>query len=83
MENKFDPSMIVKRVPKAIVARTQENYERYMMSLHDSFNEAVGHYRKPSQELALAFLSGDYREYIPSAYLPKYLDFEKHPLYTI
>ena len=82
MKDKFDPSMIVKRVPKAIIMRTQENYDKYRMSLYDSFNEAVCHYRKPSQELSLAFLAGDYRQYIPSAYLPQYLDFDKYPLYT-
>jgi hypothetical protein len=82
MNRKFDPSMIAKRVPKAVLKRTQENYDEHMMSLHDSFNEAVAHYRKPSQELTLAFLSGDFREYIPSAYLPEYLDFEKYPHYT-
>ena len=79
---KFDQSMITKRVPKEIMKRTQEYFDDYQMDLYDSFNEAVRHYRKPSQELRLAFLSSDYREYIPSAYLPQYLDFDKYPLYT-
>ena len=80
----FNESLIVKRVPNAVVNRTKVNMNKYRMGLYDAFNEAVGAYgNKRSKYLSCAFLAGDYREYIPSAYLPEYLDFEKYPLYTL
>lgn len=76
----FDEKLIVKRVPKWIINRTRWYMEERMMSLSDAFIEAVREYPKPSKELRKAFYHDDFREYIPSAYLKEYLDFEKYPL---
>ena len=78
---KYSDELIVKKVSKAVRERTRENMERYCMSLGDAFNEAV-RAKGRSKSLQLAFHCNDYREYIPSAYIPKYLDFDKYPLYN-
>ena len=73
---------IVKRVSAWIRNRTQENVEHYYMGLYDAFDEAVRSYPKlkKGSKLYKAFYNADYREYIPSAYNPEYLDFAKYPL---
>ena len=78
---KLDESLIVKRIPKKLLARVKMFYEKYNMSLADSFHEAVRGYSEASQELKKAFYYEDYRAYIPSEYLPESLDFNKYPLY--
>ena len=69
-----------KRIPKAIRERTEENYYTYNMSLLDSFKEAVKELAKKGTKLWKAWYYDDFREYIPSEYQAKYLDFEKYPL---
>ena len=69
-----------KRIPKAIRERTEENYYTYHMSLSDSFEEAVRELAKKGTKLWKAWYYCDFREYIPSEYEEKYLDFEKYPL---
>lgn len=70
----FDRSMIVKSVPKYIVERTRVNYDRYELGLYDAFQEAVRSYgKRASYDLRQAFYHDDFRDYIPSAYLAKYL----------
>ena len=69
-----------KRIPKAIKERTEENMEVYGMCLSDSFEEAVRELAKKGTTLWKAWYYDDFREYIPSAYQEKYLDFEKYPL---
>ena len=54
--------------------------EVYHMGLADSFREAVRTYVKKGTELWKAWYYDDFRKYIPSAYLPEYLDFAKYPL---
>ena len=73
----------VKGTNKAVRRRTWENMNFYFLGLADAFNEAARHYAKPGTKLYKACYTGasDYREYIPSAYDPKYLDFTKYPLY--
>ena len=75
----FD-DLIVGEVSKRIRKRTQENMEKYNMDLADSFEEAVKTYVKEGSELYKAWYYSDFRKFIPSAYEPKYLDFEKYPL---
>lgn len=78
----FDDSLIVRRVPRWIVDRTQENMEVYNMGLYDSFAEAVRNYPKlkKGSELWRAWYYDDFRLYIPSAINPERLDFTKYPL---
>lgn len=76
----YHDDCIVRKVPKEIRKRTQENMDKYCLCLYDAFNEAVRHYNKCSKELWAAFMKSDYRLYIPSAYNPEYLDFSKYPL---
>lgn len=73
---------IVKRVPKWIVDTTVKYMNRHSMSLYDAFKEAVRDYPhlKKGSDLWNAFYYDDYREYIPSAYVPGYLNMEKYPL---
>lgn len=78
MSRGFSDDMIVKKVSKAVRERTRENMEKYCMSLGDAFNEAVRS-KGRSKSLQLAFHHSDYREYIPSAYVPEVLDFAKYP----
>jgi len=78
----YDDSLIVRRVPKWIKERTRENMDVYLMSLNDSFEEAVKNYPKlkKGSELWKAWYYSDFRKYIPSAYRPEYLDFLNYPL---
>ena len=76
----FCDEMIVERVPKWVRNRTRENMDKHFMGLYDAFQEAVRAYSRPSVKLSLAFYYDDFREYIPSEYLPEYLDFKEHPL---
>lgn len=69
-----------KRVPKSVVSRTAENMEVYNMGLADAFQEAARALARPGTKLYRAWYYDDFREYIPDAYDPKYLDFEKYPL---
>lgn len=79
----YDESMIVKPVPKRIRENTRRNMDIYNMSLYDAFREAVRRYPNPSKELDKAWYYDDLREYIPDAYLPKYLDFDKYPMFCL
>ncbi len=73
---------LVQNCPRYIVNRVVRNIAHYRLGLYDAFNEAIRAFcNKVNQKMRIAFLSGDYREYIPSAYLPEYLDFEKYPLH--
>ena len=76
----YSDDLIVKRVSKAIRERTRENMDVHMMSLNDAFSEAVRECGTKSKELLHAWYFSDYRKYIPSAYIPDYLDFNKYPL---
>lgn len=77
---KYNDSLIVKRVPKWIRERTRENMEVYSMGLYDAFNDAVLSYpKRASAALRNAWYFSDYREYIPSAYLPRFLNFTEYP----
>lgn len=69
-----------KRVPKVIKERTEENYYTYHMSLVDAFEEAVKNLAKKGTKLWKAWYWSDFREYLPSEYDAKYLDFKKYPL---
>ncbi len=69
----FNADLIVRRVPKRIMQRTKWYMEERFMGLYDAFKEAVREYPHPSKELHAAFMDDDYRDYIPSAYLPECL----------
>lgn len=71
---------IVKKVPKEIIKRAEENYYQYNMSVLDSFEEAVRNFAKKGTELWKAWYWDDFRAFIPSEYREEYLDFEKYPL---
>lgn len=76
----FDREDIVRKVPKKIVNRTKENMEEYGLDLGDAFEEAVKTFAKKGTELWKAWYYSDFRKYIPRAYDPKFMDFEKYPL---
>ena len=67
---------IVKRVPKWIADRTQGNMDNWGMSLYDAFEESVREYPKlkKGSKLWNAWYNSDFREYIPSAYMPEDTD---------
>ena len=73
-------NLIVKSVPKAIVLKTEQNMKELHLDLYDAFKNAVTETHCKSVRLRHAWYFDDYREYIPSAYLPEYLDFDKYPL---
>lgn len=75
----YNDDMITGKVPKIVRKRTRENMEWYRLNLYDAFKEAVRVYGK-SRNLHNAFMTDDYRLYIPSAYRPEYMDFNKYPL---
>jgi len=68
------------KVPKDIKDRTIENMEEYYMGLADAFEEACRELAPKGSELWKAWYYNDYRKFIPSAYDPQYLDFNKYPL---
>lgn len=68
------------RIPKNIKDRTIENMEVYYMGLADAFEEACRELAPKGSELWKAWYYNDYRKFIPSAYIEKYLDFDKYPL---
>lgn len=72
--------LFAKRPPKKIMNRTIKYMEEYNMGLADAFEEAVRELAKKGTILYEAWYHNDFREYIPSAYDPKYLDFKKYPL---
>ncbi len=76
----YEDDLIIGKVSKAIRKRTKENMEVYNMCLSDSFEEAVKTYAKEGTELWKAWYYSDFRKFIPSAYIPEYLDFTKYPL---
>lgn len=79
-KTRFDESDIKRKVPKKVIERTRENMETYHMTLGDAFKEAARELAKPGTRLFNAWYHNDFREYIPSVYEEKYLDFEKYPL---
>ena len=76
----YDESKIVERVSKAIKERTKENVDVYNMCFSDAFEEAVRTLAKKGTKLWKAWYYSDFREYIPSEYIPERLDFKKYPL---
>ena len=76
----YNDNLIIGKVSKAIRNRTKQNMDFSCMGLYDSFNEAVRALAKKDSELYTAWYVQDYRKFIPSAYVPKYLDFSKYPL---
>lgn len=75
---------LVQNCPRYFVNRVARNMAHYNLDLNDAFEEAIHAFsNKVNRKMRIAFNSGDYREYIPSAYLPQYLDFEKYPLHSI
>ena len=76
----FDRDDFKKEVPEEVILRTKENMEVYNMDLNDSFQEAARTLAKKGTDLWKAWYYDDFREYIPCAYLAKYLDFDIYPL---
>lgn len=76
----YKDDLIIGRVPKKIKEETKKNMEKYCMGLYDAFNEAARTYARKGTELWKAWYYDDFRKFIPSAYLPEYLDFSKYPL---
>ena len=76
----FNEKNIKRRVPKRVIERVRENMETYNMSLADALKEAAGAFANLGTRLFAAWYYDDFREYIPSEYQTKYLDFEKYPL---
>ena len=76
----YSNDLIVKRVSKKVRERTRENMDIYCMNLSDAFKEAAFTYAKNGTKLYKAWYHDDFREFIPSAYDPKYLNFKQYPL---
>ena len=76
----YNDDLIVKRVSKKVRERTRENMDSDCMGLYDAFREAAFTYSKNGTKLYKAWYHDDFREFIPSAYDPKYLNFKQHPL---
>lgn len=76
----YSEDLIVKRVPMRIRERTKENMNEYCLTLYDAFSEAVRELAKKGTKLYRAWYYDDFREYIPSVYDEKYLNFDKYPL---
>ena len=79
---KFNESMIYGKVPKIVIEMTRRGMEEYCLSLIDAFREAVREYPRlnHNSELYKAWYYDDYRRFIPSAYYPETLDFNRYPL---
>ena len=80
MKRYLDRTLIKGNVPKKIIERTAWYYEERNTDLYDSFKEACRDLAKIGTELYDAFMTDDYRKFIPSEYLEEYLDFEKYPI---
>ena len=76
----FNKALIYNIKDKKLLNRIKENMEEYYMCLSDAFDEAARELAKPGTELYKAWQAGDYRRFIPSAYIPKTLDFTEYPL---
>ena len=76
----YSDDLIVKKVSKKVKERTRENMDIYCMNLSDVFKEAAFTYAKNGTKLYKAWYRDDFREFIPSAYDPKYLNFKQYPL---
>lgn len=66
--------------PGSVVSNTAKYMFYHQMGLSDAFKEAARECSNPSKRLHDAFMADDFREFIPSAYIDEYLDFEKYPL---
>lgn len=77
---KYSEELIKGDVPNKIKVRTMVNMDKYNMTLADSFEEAVKELAKEGTELFNAWYYNDFRKFIPSVYMSKYMDLEKYPL---
>ena len=61
-------------IPTTIKRNTTYYMNKYHIDLHDAFKVACTYYHGTlPEELFNAWYHDDFREYIPSAYLPEYL----------
>ena len=68
-------------IPATIKRLTTMYMNRYYLSCMDAFDLAIReHFDICPERLQAAWTAMDLREYMPAAYLPEYLDFEKYPL---
>jgi len=72
--------MIKKPVSDLVRQLTAEGIERYCLCLYDAFKYAASIAADKRTKLYKAWYKDDFREFIPSAYLLEYLDFNKYPL---
>lgn len=78
---KYETNMITRgSVPQKIRRQTKKYMEKYCMGLYDAFNIVCREYAEKGTELRAAWYTSDYRKFIPSAYIPEFLDFKKYPL---
>lgn len=80
MKKRRGKQLIFGDVPKEVRRKTHWYRKYRCMGLYDAFKEAVRESDVNGHELQFAFYYDDYRKFIPSEYLPEYLDFEKYPL---
>ena len=71
---------IKKRVSRRVIIETFCGVHDDCLSLSDAFDFAARQYAKPGTELYKAWYTQDYRKFIPSEYIPRFLDFKKYPL---
>lgn len=68
-------------VPNKVKRLTKKYMDIYNMGLYDAFNYAIRELiNDRNSELYKAMYYQDFRKFIPSAYIPEYLDFKKYPL---
>lgn len=77
---KFEEQDFKKPIPKEILHRVKENMETYNLDLSDALEDAARELAVKDSLLWRAWYYNDYREFIPCAYIEKFLDFEKYPL---
>ena len=77
---KFEEQDFKKPIPEEILDMVKENMETYNLDLLDALEEAARELVVKDSLLWRAWFYNDYREFIPCAYIEKFLDFEKYPL---
>jgi hypothetical protein len=76
-------SEFVQPIPMYLLTKIAWYLKNTGMSLIDSTREAFREKAPKGSKWDKMFYHDDFREILPSAYIEKYLDFEKYPLYEV
>lgn len=81
MKRKKDPRLaLFVGCPYGLKKKTLNLIDRQYLSLNDAFAIVCCDYAVKGSRLWWAWYLSDFREFIPSAYIPEYLNFDKYPL---